>query len=103
MMTKTTARKPQVVDLRSQWESRKSAFVDGAWTAMMHDCSMQAFYAYVRPSSANAWGELAYLREMDDIPAGFELVAAERIPAGTKEQIRHWFERFAGRLPVYPT
>lgn len=85
-----------------RWEQIKSAFVDETHAAMMRDMAMRQRYAYVRPSSVGAFGELFQIPEGDEIPSGCELVHAERIPSGNKDQIRLWLERFAGRLPVFP-
>lgn len=86
----------------AHWETLKAEFVSAAWLAYMRDQAFIPLYAYVKPSSPGVWGELAFVRESSEPRTGFQLVTAERIPATDKAGIARWFERFAGRLPVFP-
>lgn len=90
-------------DWRGTWEIRKAQFVKAVWIRMMRDPSFQPLYAYFVPTDGIKWGELLAIGYEDTIPAGAELMTAERIPAAGKGEIAYWLERFAGRLPVIPT
>lgn len=87
---------------KAEWERRKAAFIEAAHTAMMRDPAMLPQYAYLKPSAPGQWGELTHVAQGAEAPDGFEPITAERIPSGTKDQIRRWFARYADRLPVYP-
>src|SRR5262245_33107922 len=85
------------------WETIKAKFITDTHSAMMRDPSCRRRYAYFRESDVGTWGQLIAVTEYGEVPiGGFQLVTAEAIPAGTKEQIRHWLERFSERLPVFP-
>ena len=96
---------------RQQWEAIKGAFVESAWRGMMRN-PWAKYYAYLKPSAPGQWGELRAIPDGEPIPDGFMRAARavdvggaeydRPIPGGTREQIRFWLERFAGRLPVYP-
>jgi hypothetical protein len=90
------------VDWRAEWERRKAAFVETTWRAMMRDPAMREIYFYHTRSVGTTWGELYAVPAGAEIPAEAELVCAERIPAGTREQIAHWVGQKTARLPVIP-
>lgn len=89
-------------DWRSEWEGRQAAFVASTWVYMMRDMSSTPLYAYVKPTSGAAWGELLAVRQGEKAPDGYTLVTGERIPAGDKQTIARWLDRYAGGLPVIP-
>jgi hypothetical protein len=89
-------------ELESMWIDRKEAFVESTWRYFMKDMTHVEVYAYVKPSHGTTWGELLMVRGDAKAPEGYELVTAERIPPAGLPDIRRWFDRFAGRLPVFP-
>lgn len=86
----------------AEWERIKGAFLAATHTALMRDQSFQPWYAYLKPSALGVWGELLAVPEGTEAPEGFEIITAERIPPADRDAIRRWFERFAGKLPVFP-
>jgi hypothetical protein len=84
-----------------QWLEMKASFVTNVHVAYLRNPWLKR-YAYIQPSDVGKWAALATFPEGEEPAAGYELISAEHVPAGTKQQISAWFERFADRLPVYP-